>query len=151
MKPFEKDFYKPHPAVLQQSAQFVEAFREEHQITLSGKDVPNPVQEFSYCNFPDYVRNEIVRQGYDKPTAIQAQGWPIVMSGRNVVGIAQTGSGKTLSYILPAIVHINHQEPLRPGDGPIVLVLAPTRELAQQIQQVSFCNNFIFKISPFFF
>ncbi|KAG8240055.1 hypothetical protein J437_LFUL019600 [Ladona fulva] len=59
------------------------------------------------------------------------------MSGRDMVGIAQTGSGKTLAYILPALVHINHQPRLSRGDGPIALVLAPTRELAQQIQQVA--------------
>lgn len=82
----------------------------------------------------------IKRQGYEVPTAIQAQGWPIAMSGRDLVGIAQTGSGKTLGYILPAIVHINNQPPISRGDGPIALVLAPTRELAQQIQQV--CRDF---------
>jgi len=59
------------------------------------------------------------------------------MGGANFVGIAKTGSGKTLGYILPAIVHINNQQPLQRGDGPIALVLAPTRELAQQIQQVA--------------
>lgn len=48
-----------------------------------------------------------------------------------------TGSGKTLGYILPAIVHINNQPSISRGDGPIALVLAPTRELAQQIQQVA--------------
>lgn len=78
--------------------------------------------------------------GYTVPTTIQAQGWPIALSGGNLVGIAQTGSGKTLAYILPAMVHISHQPPLQPGDGPIALVLAPTRELAQQIQQVA--NDF---------
>ena len=67
-------------------------------------------------------------------------GWPIALSGRDMVGIAQTGSGKTLAYIMPAVVHINHQPRLTRGDGPIVLVLAPTRELAQQIQQVA--NDF---------
>lgn len=77
------------------------------------------------------------KQGFDHPTPIQAQGWPIAMSGCNMVGVAQTGSGKTLAYMLPAIVHINHQTQLKPGDGPIVLVLAPTRELAQQIQEVA--------------
>jgi superfamily II DNA/RNA helicase len=49
--------------------------------------------------------------------------------------VAETGSGKTLAYLLPAIVHINAQPYLEPGDGPIALVLAPTRELAVQIQQ----------------
>jgi len=52
-----------------------------------------------------------------------------------MVGIAATGSGKTLAFILPAIVHVNAQELLEHGDGPIVLVLTPTRELACQIQQ----------------
>ena len=64
----------------------------------------------------------------------------MALSGRDVVGIAATGSGKTLSFILPAIVHINAQEYLRPGDGPIALVIAPTRELATQIEKEWFSN-----------
>lgn len=58
----------------------------------------------------------------------------MAMSGRDMIGIAQTGSGKTLAYLLPAIVHINAQPPVRRGDGPVALILAPTRELALQIQ-----------------
>lgn len=57
----------------------------------------------------------------------------MAMSGRDMVGIASTGSGKTLAYILPAIVHINAQPAVRQGDGPVALILAPTRELAMQI------------------
>jgi ATP-dependent RNA helicase DDX5/DBP2 len=64
----------------------------------------------------------------------------MALSGRDVVGIAETGSGKTISYCLPAIVHINAQPLLADGDGPIVLILAPTRELAVQIQQE--CTKF---------
>lgn len=86
-------------------------------------------------SFLGYVMNEVKAQGFSAPTAIQSQGWPMALSGRDVVGIAETGSGKTLTYCLPAIVHINAQPLLAPGDGPIVLVLAPTRELAVQIQQ----------------
>merc|ERR1719203_2065643 len=51
-----------------------------------------------------------------------------------MVGVAQTGSGKTLAYLLPMLVHIRAHPPLRPGDGPVGLVMAPTRELAMQIQ-----------------
>ena len=80
---------------------------------------------------------EIQRNQFTEPTAIQSQGWPIALSGLDLVGIAMTGSGKTLAYLLPAIIHINHQPYLERGDGPIVLVLAPTRELAQQIQEVA--------------
>ncbi|XP_018332173.1 ATP-dependent RNA helicase p62 isoform X2 [Agrilus planipennis] len=137
LRPFKKDFYVPHPSVANRSPFEVDQFRRAKQITVDGYDVPNPIQHFSEANFPDYVLSEIMKQGFDAPTAIQAQGWPIAMSGKNMVGIAQTGSGKTLAYILPAIVHIRNQEAVQRGEGPIVLVLAPTRELAQQIQQVA--------------
>lgn len=50
-----------------------------------------------------------------------------------MIGIAQTGSGKTMAFVLPALVHVNAQKPVSPGEGPIVLILAPTRELANQI------------------
>lgn len=133
---FKKDFYTPNPIVTQRTQYELEAFRAEHAITIRGR-APNPIINFDEINMPDYVMNEIRRQGYEKPTPIQAQGWPIALSGANMVGIAKTGSGKTLAYILPAIIHINNQPRLYRGDGPIALVLAPTRELAQQIQQVA--------------
>ncbi|MDK0628396.1 DEAD/DEAH box helicase, partial [Clostridium perfringens] len=124
LQPFNKNFYNPHPSVLNRSPYDVEGYRNQHEITVSGVEVPNPIQQFEEGNFPDYVMNGIKSMGYKEPTPIQAQGWPIAMSGKNLVGIAQTGSGKTLAYILPAIVHINNQQPIRRGDGPIVLVLA---------------------------
>lgn len=132
---FEKKFYKEDPAVTSRSRSEVEAFRREKQITVSGSDVPKPVTTFDEAGFPGYVMSEVKAQGFTEPTAIQSQGWPMALTGRDVVGIAETGSGKTLTYCLPAIVHINAQPLLAPGDGPIVLVLAPTRELAVQIQQ----------------
>jgi ATP-dependent RNA helicase DDX5/DBP2 len=77
---------------------------------------------------------EIRAMGFDAPTPIQCQAWPMALSGRDVVAIAETGSGKTIAFALPAMVHINAQPLLAPGDGPIVLILAPTRELAVQTQ-----------------
>ncbi|KAF5971079.1 ATP-dependent RNA helicase DBP2 [Fusarium bulbicola] len=132
---FEKSFYKEHPDVSSRSDAEVEAFRRKHQMTIAGKDVPRPVETFDEAGFPRYVMDEVKAQGFPAPTAIQSQGWPMALSGRDVVGIAETGSGKTLTYCLPSIVHINAQPLLAPGDGPIVLVLAPTRELAVQIQE----------------
>ncbi|KAI1636675.1 hypothetical protein F4809DRAFT_650338 [Biscogniauxia mediterranea] len=132
---FEKSFYKEDEAVARRPPAEVERFRRDHQITVSGHDVPKPVETFDEAGFPRYVMDEVKAQGFPAPTAIQSQGWPMALSGRDVVGIAETGSGKTLTYCLPAIVHINAQPLLAPGDGPIVLVLAPTRELAVQIQQ----------------
>uniref|UniRef100_A0A6M2DPE8 RNA helicase n=1 Tax=Xenopsylla cheopis TaxID=163159 RepID=A0A6M2DPE8_XENCH len=140
LQPFRKDFYQPHPSVVNRPKEVIDVYRNRMEITVKGNNVPGPNIYFEEGNFPDYAMFEIKKQGFEQPTAIQAQGWPIALSGRDMVGIAQTGSGKTLAYILPAIVHINHQPRLQRNDGPIVLVLAPTRELAQQIQQVA--NDF---------
>ncbi|KAJ5968895.1 hypothetical protein N7501_005143 [Penicillium viridicatum] len=134
MPKFEKSFYKEHPDVTARSEEDVQAFRKSKEMAIQGTNVPRPVETFDEAGFPAYVLSEVKAQGFDAPTAIQSQGWPMALSGRDVVGIAETGSGKTLSYCLPAIVHINAQPLLAPGDGPIVLVLAPTRELAVQIQ-----------------
>ncbi|KAJ5607934.1 hypothetical protein N7537_004553 [Penicillium hordei] len=134
MPKFEKSFYKEHPDVTERSEEDVQAFRKSKEMAIQGTNVPRPVETFDEAGFPAYVLSEVKAQGFDAPTAIQSQGWPMALSGRDVVGIAETGSGKTLSYCLPAIVHINAQPLLAPGDGPIVLVLAPTRELAVQIQ-----------------
>lgn len=132
---FEKSFYKEDVSVSARSERDVDAFRKLKEIAVMGNHVPRPVQTFDEAGFPKYVMDEVKAQGFAAPTAIQSQGWPMALSGRDVVGIAETGSGKTLTYCLPAIVHINAQPLLAPGDGPIVLVLAPTRELAVQIQQ----------------
>lgn len=134
MPKFEKHFYKEHPDVTNRSPAEVDKFRREHAMAVQGSDVPKPVETFDEASFPRYVMDEVKAQGFPAPTAIQSQGWPMALSGRDVVGIAETGSGKTLTYCLPAIVHINAQPLLAPGDGPIVLILAPTRELAVQIQ-----------------
>ena len=137
LEPFKKDFYVPHPDTANRPLHEVEEYRKVKEITLKGRNVPSPILSFEESSFPDYVMREIRRAGFKEPTPIQAQGWPIALSGRDMVGIAMTGSGKTLSYTLPAIVHINNQPRLQRGDGPIALILAPTRELAQQIQQVA--------------
>ncbi|KAK7502000.1 hypothetical protein BaRGS_00006752 [Batillaria attramentaria] len=101
-----------------------------------------PLEKNFYTEHPEdeienYVMRHVQRNRWATPTPIQSVGWPIALSGRDCVNIAQTGSGKTLGYILPAIVHINHQPPIQRGDGPIALVLVPTRELAQQVQAVA--------------
>uniref|UniRef100_A0A674BZ30 RNA helicase n=1 Tax=Salmo trutta TaxID=8032 RepID=A0A674BZ30_SALTR len=128
---FEKNFYNEHPDVS------IEPFRRRKEITVSGTGCPRAITSFRQAQFPQYVMDVLLSQDFKEPTSIQSQGFPLALSGRDMVGIAQTGSGKTLAYLLPAIVHINHQPYLERGDGPICLVLAPTRELAQQVQQVA--------------
>eukprot|EP00039_Didymoeca_costata_P032423 m.37772 g.37772 ORF g.37772 m.37772 type:complete len:522 (+) comp9350_c1_seq1:151-1716(+) len=137
MPKFDKDFYVEHDKTANRSESDISKFRKDAKITCAGHNIPRPILTFDEANFPGYVMDTLLKEGFDKPTPIQAQGWPMALSGRNCVGIAVTGSGKTLSFILPAIVHINHQPLVQRGEGPIALVLAPTRELAQQIQQVA--------------
>ncbi|XP_008294587.1 probable ATP-dependent RNA helicase DDX17 [Stegastes partitus] len=135
---FEKNFYTEHLEVQRLSQYDLEEYRRKKEITVRGSGCPKPITGFHQAQFPQYVLDVLMQQNFKEPTAIQAQGFPLALSGRDMVGIAQTGSGKTLSYLLPAIVHINHQPYLERGDGPICLVLAPTRELAQQVQQVAY-------------
>lgn len=142
LKPFKKDFYIESPEVAARTDDEVREFRKANEMTLNGKDIPKPLHSFDELNFPPElpVLAEIKKLGFPSPTPIQCQGWPMALSGRDMIGIASTGSGKTLSFCLPAIRHIAAQDPLQRGDGPIALVLAPTRELAVQIQQE--CERF---------
>ena len=136
--PFQKDFYKEHAAVSALSRSQADDLRKSLNITATstkGETIMNPVTKFEHTSFPSYILSEVEKAGFSAPTGIQMQGWPVALSGHDLIGIAETGSGKTLAFLLPAIVHINAQPALRRGDGPIALVLAPTRELAVQIQQ----------------
>jgi len=144
LTPFQKDFYQPHPNIANANPAEVEKFRADKEISIQrGNNIPNPITNFDEAGLPDYVMSEIRRKGFQAPTPIQAQGWALALSGLNTVGIAQTGSGKTLAYLLPGVIHTNAQRHLERGDGPIVLILAPTRELAQQIQEEAkdFCKS----------
>lgn len=140
---FRKDFYRECTAVRNRSSRETEKFLNKSKITIDGKNVPKPVFTFSEAGFPNSVIEVIENNKWKAPTPIQSQGWPLALSGRNVVGIAQTGSGKTAAFILPAIVHIKAQPPVKRHDGPIALVLVTTRELAQQVESVAreFCSN----------
>mmetsp|Transcript_23245 Transcript_23245/g.26481 ORF Transcript_23245/g.26481 Transcript_23245/m.26481 type:complete len:516 (+) Transcript_23245:125-1672(+) len=137
---FEKDFYIEHPDVTKRPEEEANAWRASKGIVIVGRDVPKPCMTFEEASMPEYILNEVLKQGFANPTPIQSQGWPMALKGKNMVGISATGSGKTLAFLLPAMIHINAQPYLKPGDGPIVLVLAPTRELAVQIKEE--CDKF---------
>uniref|UniRef100_A0A7C9DXI7 RNA helicase n=1 Tax=Opuntia streptacantha TaxID=393608 RepID=A0A7C9DXI7_OPUST len=130
---FNKDFYEERPSISGMSEQEVIEYRKSLNIRISGFDVPRPVKTFEDCGFPSPLMSAIKKQGYEKPTNIQCQALPIVLSGRDVIGIAKTGSGKTAAFVLPMIVHVMDQPELDKGDGPIGVICAPTRELAHQI------------------
>ncbi|XP_074316603.1 DEAD-box ATP-dependent RNA helicase 24 [Silene latifolia] len=132
-EPFNKDFYDEKPSISGMSEQDVSDYRKSLSIRVSGFDVPRPVKTFEECGFPPPLLSAIAKQGYEKPTGIQCQALPIVLSGLDIIGIAKTGSGKTAAFVLPMIVHIMDQPELDKGEGPIGVICAPTRELAHQI------------------
>lgn len=74
----------------------MEHIRKTKTIFVKGHKVPKPILTFDEANFPSYLNNVLSKQGFVEPTPIQAQGWPMALSGRDFVGIAQTGSGKTI-------------------------------------------------------
>lgn len=104
-------------------------------IKVNGKDVPKPVQKWAQCGLTRQTLDVIDQLGYEKPTTIQMQAIPTLMSGRDVVGVAKTGSGKTVAFLLPMFRHIMDQPPIKDTDGPVGLIMTPTRELATQIHR----------------
>lgn len=115
------------------SQEDVSTYRQGLAIKVSGFDVPRPIQQFEDLGFDSLLMGAISKQGYEKPTPIQCQALPTALSGRDIIGIAKTGSGKTAAFVFPMVIHILDQEELDKGQGPIGVVCAPTRELAQQI------------------
>ena len=130
-------FYTPSEAVEARPQAEVDAFLADNDISIvRGDPVPKPILSFDEVEFPDAVRRTITNMGFERPMPIQSQGWPIALSGLDLVGIGQTGSGKTLGFLLPAILHILNQPTPTRRNAPRALVMAPTRELAQQIADV---------------
>lgn len=84
---------------------------------------------FTDLNLNTPLYNALDDLGFEYPTPIQAQAFNIVASGKDVVGIAQTGTGKTFAYMLPILRHLKYST----QDNPRVLVLVPTRELVVQV------------------
>jgi ATP-dependent RNA helicase DDX5/DBP2 len=119
------------------------AYREEMGISvkLSGADgedeeveAPACVRSLDDAPFDEAVIKAMKKSGFTIPSPIQAQGWPIAVKGKDLIAVAKTGSGKTLGYLLPAFERLKKAGKKGAGNMPGVLVLAPTRELANQIQ-----------------
>ncbi|KAF6213297.1 hypothetical protein GE061_011015 [Apolygus lucorum] len=131
---FRKNFYVEVPEIAKMTQEEVDAYREELEgIRVKGKGCPKPIRTWAQCGVSKKVLDILKRQGYEKPTPIQSQAIPAIMSGRDLIGIAKTGSGKTLAFVLPMLRHILDQPELEDTDGPISIIMAPTRELCMQI------------------
>eukprot|EP00928_Gymnodinium_smaydae_P053631 TRINITY_DN37579_c0_g1_i1.p1 TRINITY_DN37579_c0_g1~~TRINITY_DN37579_c0_g1_i1.p1 ORF type:complete len:617 (-),score=119.31 TRINITY_DN37579_c0_g1_i1:202-1992(-) len=107
------------------------------QLTGNGVDDIKAITRFSEAKLTDSLFENLRRCGYDRPTPVQRNSIPIVLSGRDLMACAQTGSGKTCAFMIPCLESLLRSGP-PPGTGrrkamPCGLVLAPTRELAAQI------------------
>lgn len=132
-KEFTKNFYVEHEEIAALSEAEVDKLRATLGVKVTGAIPPKPVTSFGHLGFDEAMLKAIRKAEYTQPSPIQAQGVPVALSGRDMIGIAKTGSGKTAAFIWPLLTHIMDQRELAPGEGPIGLILAPTRELAQQI------------------
>jgi len=108
-------------------------------VKVSGENAPNPVQSFEAMGLREHLLGNIKKSGYQKPTPIQKTAIPCVMANRDLMGCAQTGSGKTAAFLLP-IIHKLLEDGVDPHSGeepqkPEAVVVAPTRELAIQIKE----------------
>ncbi|EPS62515.1 hypothetical protein M569_12274, partial [Genlisea aurea] len=130
---FRKNFYIEVKEISRITTEEVALTRKELELKIHGKDVPKPIKTWHQTGLSTKILDIIRKMNFEKPMAIQAQALPVIMSGRDCIGIAKTGSGKTLAFVLPMLRHIKDQPPLVSGDGPIGLIMAPTRELVQQI------------------
>lgn len=120
-----------------------EEWRKEHNITVRGHGkyhgegasaFPAPFLKFTDAPFNSAVLRSFEQAGFTAPTPIQSQSWPIALRGDDMICIAKTGSGKTCGFLLPSIhQHLQSGQANRGFRRPVLLVLAPTRELAVQI------------------
>uniref|UniRef100_A0ACD5UHE1 Uncharacterized protein n=1 Tax=Avena sativa TaxID=4498 RepID=A0ACD5UHE1_AVESA len=120
-------------------------------VEVSGDGAPPPADGFEEAGLVEAVLRNVARCGYDNPTLVQRYSMPIVLSGRDLMACAQTGSGKTAAFCLPVVSGLLAAEADAAGRGggggrgdyddygrtrrPRALVLAPTRELAAQIHE----------------
>lgn len=96
---------------------------------------PFQLMSFQSLNLNDRIYKAILDTGYEKPTEIQVTAIPVISSGRDVIGIAQTGTGKTAAFVLPILSKICENTSSDKDRKTRVLIIAPTRELVSQINQ----------------
>ncbi|THH33957.1 hypothetical protein EUX98_g227 [Antrodiella citrinella] len=112
-------------------------FREDFSISARGGQIPHPLRSWRESIIPEEILAVVDTVGYKDPSPIQRQAIPIGLQNRDIIGIAETGSGKTAAFVIPMLTFISKLPPFTDDIrhlGPYALIMAPTRELAQQIE-----------------
>ncbi|XP_070542585.1 probable ATP-dependent RNA helicase DDX59 [Ptychodera flava] len=127
--------YEEHEEIKQLRDDQIEELRSQLGIRIKGNSVPRPVLEFRHLQLTDKLKENLEKGGYELPTAVQMQVIPAFLCHRDMMVCAHTSTGKTVSFLLPTIVHILNHMTYNPGThDPLGLVLSPTRELCMQIE-----------------
>ena len=111
---------------------------KKYNIDMEGDDLTPPLKRFEDMKLAACIVKALRDKGIKTPSPIQMAGIPAILSGRDLIGIAYTGSGKTLVYVLPLIMFCLEQEVMLAfdgGEGPYGLIICPSRELAKQIHE----------------
>lgn len=101
-----KSYYKEHPFIAELSMSKVEGIRTNLKIKVKGDNISKPILEFQYCQLSETLNDNVTHSGYITPTPVQMQVIPLVLSSRDVLACAQTGSGKTAAFLVPIIQRI---------------------------------------------
>ncbi|KAF7058190.1 hypothetical protein CFC21_065307 [Triticum aestivum] len=131
--------WKPPLRLRRMPREKADELRSKWHILVEGEEVPPPARDFCDLRFPEPISRMLREKGIVQPTPIQVQGLPVALSGRDMIGIAFTGSGKTLVFVLPLIMVALQEEmlmPIVPGEGPFGMIICPSRELAKQTYDV---------------
>uniref|UniRef100_A0A1A9WIF5 RNA helicase n=1 Tax=Glossina brevipalpis TaxID=37001 RepID=A0A1A9WIF5_9MUSC len=134
-----KTGWRPPKYIMEMPEQKRNAIRKRMRVLVEGEDITAPIRSFKEMKFPKGILNGLAAKGIKKPTPIQVQGIPTVLSGRDLIGIAFTGSGKTLVFALPIVMFSLEQEyrlPFVRNEGPYGLIICPSRELAKQTHDI---------------
>lgn len=101
----EKEYsYKEDDFISSLTEEQVQQVKRELGIVTDGQDVVRPIIEFEHCRFPPVLSKNLSQAGYEAPTPIQMQMIPVALIGRDVVASADTGSGKTVAFLLPVVI-----------------------------------------------
>jgi len=133
-KPLQKN-WQPPSWITDLGDKYARDVRKRLGILVDGKGCPAPCKRFRDMKIPACLISALKRKGINIPTPIQMQGIPAAFTGRDMIGISFTGSGKTLSFSIPLIMAALEQEiemPFVRDEGPFSLVICPSRELAKQ-------------------
>lgn len=126
--------YVPYPEINNLSETQVQNLLTKSRIIVHGKNIPRTITSFENCQLPPKVFDNLKNAGYVEPTSIQMQVIPAALVGRDILANAQTGSGKTVAFLIPTIIHTWTLSQFDGKGGPYAIIIAPTRELCIQIE-----------------